>query len=827
MNKKLLEILSKYYGYTSFRKGQESIINSILSEKDVLAIMPTGGGKSICYQIPALILDGMTIVISPLISLMKDQVDALKTMGISAAFINSSLSSKEFNEILNNIRKNNYKILYIAPERLDAQEFIELINNNNVSQVAIDEAHCVSQWGHDFRLSYRRISDFIKNLPKRPIVTAFTATASEEVRTDIINLLCLENPDYYITGFDRENLSINIVKSSSKNKYILDYIQNHKNESGIIYVATRKEVENIYNGLSKRNISVSKYHAGLSKNERSKNQEDFINDNVDIMVATNAFGMGIDKPNIRWVIHYNMPQSIENYYQEIGRAGRDGEKSECVLLFSPGDVHIQKYLIDIGVENPERKLFQHKKLQYMIDLVYSNSCYRKTILSYFGENYIDNCNNCSNCLVEGEIVDKTIDAQKVISCVARMKRSYGVTTIVDVLRGSKNKKILQLGLNTLSTYNIMRDYSSEDLKNFINTLVSHGFLDLVETLGNGNRGSFPTIRLNEMSMKVLKGEVKVEFKEIVMTKSLEVEDELYSTLRELRHSIASEEKIAPYMVFGDGTLRAMSSSYPINKEEMLDISGVGEIKYQKYGRDFETVIKEYVERNNINKKIDEKNVDSKNVNSDFLEVNTDKVLYEKLLVIREEYATKEKLPAYMILANKALKEISGRYPLDEEQLKDISGIGGVKFEKYGASILAEVNKYVKENNINVVWEKKGKRKLILDGESRKNNEIALDLLNQGKDIESISQEIEVSLSTIIGYVHDYVKDGHSMSFELGLENFYNEDKKKMILEVCEKVGYDNLNNIKRKLPDSIKYENIRAVILDSYLENLKNNIIAE
>ncbi|HBF6287096.1 TPA: DNA helicase RecQ [Clostridioides difficile] len=827
MNKKLLEILSKYYGYTSFRKGQESIINSILSEKDVLAIMPTGGGKSICYQIPALILDGMTIVISPLISLMKDQVDALKAMGISAAFINSSLSNKEFNEILNNIRKNNYKILYIAPERLDAQEFLKLINNNNVSQVAIDEAHCVSQWGHDFRLSYRRISDFIKSLPKRPIVTAFTATASEEVRTDIINLLCLENPDYYITGFDRENLSINIVKSSSKNKYILDYIQNHKNESGIIYVATRKEVENIYNGLSKRNISVSKYHAGLSKNERSKNQEDFINDNVDIMVATNAFGMGIDKPNIRWVIHYNMPQSIENYYQEIGRAGRDGEKSECVLLFSPGDVHIQKYLIDIGVENPERKLFQHKKLQYMIDLVYSNSCYRKTILSYFGENYIDNCNNCSNCLVEGEIVDKTIDAQKVISCVARMKRSYGVTTIVDVLRGSKNKKILQLGLNTLSTYNIMRDYSSEDLKNFINTLVSHGFLDLVETLGNGNRGSFPTIRLNEMSMKVLKGEVKVEFKEIVMTKSLEVEDELYNALRELRHSIASEERIAPYMVFGDGTLRAMSSSYPINKEEMLDISGVGEIKYQKYGRDFEAVIKEYVEINNINKKISEKNVDLKNVNSDFLEVNTDKVLYEKLLVIREEYATKEKLPSYMVLANKALKEISGRYPLDEEQLKDISGIGGVKFEKYGASILAEVNKYVKENNINVIWEKKGKRKLILDGESRKNNEIALDLLNQGKDIQSISQEIEVSLSTIIGYVHDYVKDGHSISFELGLENFYNEDKKKMILEVCEKVGYDNLNNIKRKLPDSIKYENIRAVILDSYLENLKNNIIAE
>ncbi|MFL8675226.1 DNA helicase RecQ [Clostridioides sp. GD02404] len=827
MNEKLLEILSKYYGYTSFRKGQESIINSILSEKDVLAIMPTGGGKSICYQLPALILDGMTIVISPLISLMKDQVDALKTMGINAAFINSSLSNKEFNEILNNIRKNNYKILYIAPERLDAHEFIELINNNTISQIAIDEAHCVSQWGHDFRLSYRRISDFIKNLPKRPIITAFTATASEEVRADIINLLCLENPDCYITGFDRENLSINIVKSSSKNKYILDYIKNHKNESGIIYAATRKEVENIHNGLSKRNISVSKYHAGLSKNERSKNQEDFINDDVDIMVATNAFGMGIDKPNIRWVIHYNMPQSIENYYQEIGRAGRDGEKSECVLLFSPGDVHIQKYLIDIGVENPERKLFQHKKLQYMIDLAYSNSCYRRTILNYFGENYIEDCNNCSNCLVEGEIVDKTIDAQKVISCVARMKRSYGVTTIVDVLRGSKNKKILQLELNTLSTYNIMRDYSSEDLKNFINTLVSHGFLDLVETLGNGNRGSFPTIRLNDMSMKVLKGQVKVEFKEIVMTKSLEVEDELYSALRELRHSIASEERIAPYMVFGDGTLRAMSSSYPINKEEMLDISGVGEIKYQKYGRDFETIIKEYVEKNNINKKSEEKNVDLDNVNSEFFEVNSDKALYEKLLSIRGEYAIKEKVLPYMILSNKTLKEISGRYPIDEEQLKDISGIGGVKIKKYGASILDEVKQYVRENDINVTWEKKGKRKLILDGESRKNNEIALDLLNQGKDIQSISQELEISLSTIIGYAHDYVKDGHSISFDLELENFYNEDEKQMILEVCEKVGYDNLNNIKRKLPDSIKYENIRAVMLDSYLKNLKNDIMSE
>lgn len=819
MSIKPLDALSKYYGYASFRKGQEEIINSIIDKKDVLAIMPTGGGKSICYQIPALILDGITLVISPLISLMKDQVDALKTMGINATYINSSLGAKEYNEILDGIKDDTYKIIYIAPERLETFEFINIIKSKNISQIAIDEAHCVSQWGHDFRSSYRRVSHFINGLDTRPIITAFTATASDEVRKDIEKLLSLRNPDCYITGFDRENLSINIVKSSSKNRYLLDYIENHKNESGIIYAATRKEVENIYEGLLKRNVSVSRYHAGLSQEQRKTNQEEFINDNINIMVATNAFGMGIDKPNIRWVIHYNMPQSIENYYQEIGRAGRDGEKSECVLLFAPGDVHIQKYLIDIGIENPNRKLFQHKKLQQMVDLVYSNSCYRQSILSYFGEDDIHNCNNCSNCLNEGEIVDKTLDAQKVISCIARMKRSYGATMIVDVLRGSKNRKVLDLKFNTLSTYGIMKNYSNEELKTFINTLISHGFLDLIETLGA--RGSYPTIRLNEMSKKVLTGDIKVQFKELIITKALDVCDELYERLRELRHSIATEEGIAPYMVFGDGTLRAMSAKYPITKTEMLSISGVGEIKYDKYGNSFESIIKEYMNEKGIEKNLAEDKNKSKNktnIDDEYFHVTTNIDLYEKLKDLRLSYAKAEGTLPYMILPNNSLKEISGRYPTDEDQLKDISGIGPVKIDKYGSDILKIVKDYVSENDITVNWEDKKRLKLVIDGESRKSNEIALDLLNQGKDINQVSDEIEVSSSTILGYVCDYIKDGQEVKFDLDLGRLYNDDEKELILNACKDVGYDKVSIIKKNLPEYIKYESIRAIILEKYLE---------
>ena len=816
MNIKPLDVLHKYYGYTSFRKGQENIITSIINKEDVLAIMPTGGGKSICYQVPALCLDGITIVISPLISLMKDQVDALKTMGVKARLINSSLSNSEYNEALEEIENDECKIIYIAPERLDSMDFVNIIRGKNISQVAIDEAHCVSQWGHDFRVSYKKIPYFINRLDKRPIVTAFTATASNEVREDIINILNLHNPAVYITGFDRENLSINIVKSSSKNKYTLDYVENHKNESGIIYASTRKEVETIYEGLLKRNYSVAKYHAGLSNEARKEYQENFINDDIKIMVATNAFGMGIDKPNIRWVLHYNMPQSIENYYQEIGRAGRDGEDSECVLLFSPGDVHTQKYLVEVGIENPDRKRVQYKKLQQMVDLVYSNTCYRKSILNYFGEPFLEDCNNCSNCLNEGEVVDKTLDAQKVISCIARMKRSFGATMIIDVLRGSKNKKVLDLGFDTLTTYGIMKNYSNEDLKTFINTLVSHGFLDVVENIGP--RGSFPTIKLNEQSLKVIRQEIKVEFKEDKVTKSRYVENELYEMLVSLRSEIAKEEGIAPYMVFGDATLKNMASVYATNKEEMLNISGVGQIKYEKHGNRFEDIIEKYIEEKNIDKsKLNTVSGKSTGLNSEYFNVTTDKKLYERLRDYRLSVSKLEGVLPYMILSSNTLKEISGRYPLDEEQLKDIGGIGPVKINKYGEDIINIVKEYIQENNINPKWEEKKRLKLVLDGDNRKNDEIALDLLNQNKDINDVADELEISVSTVLGYVYDYIKLGNNINFDIDLKCMYNENEKEMILDAINRFGDEKVSVIKKVMPDYVKYESIRAVILERYI----------
>lgn len=816
MNIKPLDVLHKYYGYTSFRKGQENIITSIINKEDVLAIMPTGGGKSICYQVPALCLDGITIVISPLISLMKDQVDALKTMGVKARLINSSLSNSEYSGVLEEIENDECKIIYIAPERLDSMDFVNIIRGKNISQVAIDEAHCVSQWGHDFRVSYKKIPYFINRLDKRPIVTAFTATASNEVREDIINILNLHNPAVYITGFDRENLSINIVKSSSKNKYTLDYVENHKNESGIIYASTRKEVETIYEGLLKRNYSVAKYHAGLSNEARKEYQENFINDDIKIMVATNAFGMGIDKPNIRWVLHYNMPQSIENYYQEIGRAGRDGEDSECVLLFSPGDVHTQKYLVEVGIENPDRKRVQYKKLQQMVDLVYSNTCYRKNILNYFGETFLEDCNNCSNCLNEGEVVDKTLDAQKVISCIARMKRSFGATMIIDVLRGSKNKKVLDLGFDTLTTYGIMKNYSNEDLKTFINTLVSHGFLDVVENIGP--RGSFPTIKLNEQSLKVIRQEIKVEFKEDKVTKSRYVENELYEMLVSLRSEIAKEEGIAPYMVFGDATLKNMASVYATNKEEMLNISGVGQIKYEKYGKRFEDIIEKYIEEKNIDKsKLNTVSGKSTGLNSEYFNVTTDKKLYERLRDYRLSVSKLEGVLPYMILSSNTLKEISGRYPLDEEQLKDIGGIGPVKINKYGEDIINIVKEYIQENNINPKWEEKKRLKLVLDGDSRKNDEIALDLLNQNKDINDVADELEISVSTVLGYVYDYIKLGNNINFDIDLKCMYTENEKEMILDAINRFGDEKVSVIKKVMPDYVKYESIRAVILERYI----------
>lgn len=586
-----LDILKQYYGYSSFRDGQEEIIREILNGNDVLTIMPTGGGKSICYQVPALILDGITLVISPLISLMKDQVDNINNLGINSAYINSSLSNVEINNILDEAARNEIKILYVAPERLESQAFLELISSINISMVAIDEAHCVSQWGHDFRSSYRRISRVISILRNRPIVTAFTATATSEVREDIIKLLELNNPKVFISGFDRKNLKITIEKGVNKKNYILDYINNNRNESGIIYASTRKEVDSLYELLTSKGLQVEKYHAGLSDEYRKQAQESFIYDKCNIIIATNAFGMGIDKSNVRYVIHYNMPKNIEGYYQEIGRAGRDGEESECIMLFSPGDVQTQKYIIETATENSMRKENELSKLQTMINLVYTQDCYRKFILNYFGEAYDDKCNNCSNCEAPGELVDKSVDAQKVISCVYRMNQRFGIGMVVDVLRGSKNKKVYELRFDELSTYGIVKNYTKDTLTEFINMLISHGFLNY--------KGEYPVLKLNQLSMEIVKGERKVFVKEQVVKKIKIEENELFTILKELRMDISREEKIPPYMIFGDATLKELSNRMPITKEQFLDISGVGNSKLNKYGEKFMSKIKEYIEEKNI------------------------------------------------------------------------------------------------------------------------------------------------------------------------------------------------------------------------------------
>lgn len=598
-----LQLLQTYFGYTSFRPAQEAPVESLLKNEDVVAIMPTGAGKSICFQIPALCKSGLTVVFSPLISLMKDQVDGLVDQNIPAALINSTLTQTEFNKTMYDVRSGNIKLLYIAPERLGSNFFCNVLRSMPISQVIVDEAHCISQWGHDFRPSYRLIGDWLASLPKRPVVGAFTATATKAVENDIKALLGLDHANVYVTGFDRPNLSFSVVRTPKRMDYVVDYVRRHSHENGIIYCSTRKDVERVYDNLTRAGIQTGYYHAGLSDEMRKDMQNKYAFDQLQVMVATNAFGMGIDKSNVRYVLHYQMPRNMESYYQEAGRAGRDGAPAECILLYSGQDVRVHKYLIEQGHLEPQREQVELRKLQSMIDYCFCSTCLRKYMLAYFGEivPWIE-CSNCSSCNTKGERVNVTKEAKAIFRAIIATEERYGASMISSIVRGERTDRIARAGLDALSVFGYLSDVGDKEIKGLIQQFVASGYL-------RSSMGKYPVLSVTAGAEEVLAGHKEVEeIRQEVIVPSRKTKKSasisrsevprsgsggLFEHLRQHRKQLASQLSVPPYIIFPDTVLIDLANIRPKTLGEFGNIKGVGEAKLKKYGLSFLEAISQY------------------------------------------------------------------------------------------------------------------------------------------------------------------------------------------------------------------------------------------
>ena len=597
-----LRMLETYFGYTSFRPAQEAPIASLLRNEDVIGIMPTGAGKSICFQIPALCKAGLTIVFSPLISLMKDQVDGLLVQNIPAALINSTLTQSEFNKTMYEVRSGKIKLLYIAPERLSSNFFCNVLRALPIAQVIVDEAHCISEWGHDFRPSYRLIGEWLNSLPKRPIVGAFTATATKYVENDIKKLLGLDKANVYVTGFDRPNLSFSVIRTPKRMDYVVHYVRQHANENGIIYCATRKDVDRVYENITRAGIKAGHYHGGLNDEVRREMQNAYADDKLQVMVATNAFGMGIDKSNVRYVLHYQMPRNMESYYQEAGRAGRDGAPAECILLYSGQDVQVHKYLIEQSIETPERQNVELRKLQSMIDYCFCSNCLRKYMLNYFGESTVwTTCDNCSSCKGSADKVNVTKEAKAIFRAIMGTDERYGASMITSIVRGERTDRIMRAGHDALPVFGLLSNVDEKSIKGLIQQFVASGYL-------RSSTGKYPVLSLTAGAEEVLAGRKEVEeirqhvsvpsrtsksVTSVARGKSSSTSGGLFEYLRQHRKRLAEEAGLRPYLIFPDTVLIDLANLRPTTLGEFGNVKGVGEAKLKKYGLTFLQAIAEY------------------------------------------------------------------------------------------------------------------------------------------------------------------------------------------------------------------------------------------